>query len=88
MPVHLDTKALNNKRYLIFQTIAQNVCTSMLDQLLNTGFLGLIQGLAEWLPISSTGHLKIAEHFLDLKVPILFDVFSEEEDNDDEGSDV
>ena len=36
----------------------------MLEQLLNTIILGLIQGLAEWLPISSTAHLKIAEHFL------------------------
>jgi undecaprenyl-diphosphatase len=34
------------------------------DQLLITILLGLIQGLAEWLPISSTAHLKIAEHFI------------------------
>lgn len=36
--------------------------------------LGTIQGIAEWLPISSTGHLRLAEHFLDLNIPILFDV--------------
>jgi undecaprenyl-diphosphatase len=36
--------------------------------------LGAIQGIAEWLPISSTGHLRLAEHFLDLSIPILFDV--------------
>lgn len=29
-------------------------------------FLGLLQGLGEFLPISSSGHLKLAEHFLDL----------------------
>jgi len=46
----------------------------LLKDLLETVILGLIQGLTEWLPISSTGHLKIAEHFLGLKVPILFDV--------------
>ena len=47
----------------------------MLDQLLNTIILGLIQGLAEWLPISSTAHLIIAEHFISgLAVTPLFNV--------------
>jgi len=42
--------------------------------LMQTIILGLIQGLTEWLPISSTGHLRLTEHFLNLNVPILFDV--------------
>ena len=46
----------------------------MLDQLLNTGFLGFIQGLAEWLPISSTAHLKITEHYLGLTTTPLFNL--------------
>ncbi len=46
----------------------------MLEELLKTIVLGLIQGLTEWLPISSTGHLEIAQYFLKLNVPILFDV--------------
>jgi len=47
----------------------------LLEQLLNTIILGLIQGLAEWLPISSTAHLKIAEHFIpNLTVTPLFNV--------------
>jgi len=46
----------------------------MLDQLANTGILGLIQGLAEWLPISSTGHLKIAEHYLNLTTTPFFNL--------------
>ena len=47
----------------------------MLDQILITIILGLIQGLAEWLPISSTAHLRIAEHFLGFSATPLFNVF-------------
>ncbi len=45
-----------------------------MEQLIKTIILGIIQGLTEWLPISSTGHLKLAEHFLSMEVPIVFDV--------------
>jgi undecaprenyl-diphosphatase len=46
----------------------------LLDQLLTTIILGLIQGVAEWLPISSTAHLKLAETFLDLATTPLFNL--------------
>jgi undecaprenyl-diphosphatase len=42
--------------------------------LLQSTILGLIQGTTEWLPISSTGNLRVAEHFFGLTVPRLFDV--------------
>ncbi|MEM3699517.1 MAG: undecaprenyl-diphosphate phosphatase [Candidatus Bathyarchaeia archaeon] len=45
-----------------------------MEQLIETIILGVIQGLTEWLPISSTGHLRLLEYFLGLEVPILFDI--------------
>lgn len=46
--------------------------------LLHAVLLGLIQGVAEFLPISSSGHLAIAEHLLGqagaTKIPDFFDV--------------
>ena len=36
--------------------------------------LAIIQGLTEWLPISSSGHLTIAQKLLGFNPPLLFDV--------------
>ena len=44
--------------------------------ILQSIFLGALQGLAEFLPISSSGHLAIAQNLFGLdEVPLLFDVF-------------
>ena len=44
--------------------------------LLEAFVLGAIQGITEWLPISSSGHLVIAERFLDIQTTenVLFDL--------------
>lgn len=36
--------------------------------------LGVLQGITEWLPISSSGHLVVAQQAFGLQVPVLFDV--------------
>ncbi|MBU4501064.1 MAG: undecaprenyl-diphosphate phosphatase [Nanoarchaeota archaeon] len=36
--------------------------------------LGIIQGITEWLPISSSGHLALAQMYFGLSVPVAFDV--------------
>ena len=41
--------------------------------LLQAIILGLIQGITEWLPISSTGHLRVIENLMGLQIPIVFD---------------
>jgi len=36
--------------------------------------LGVIQGITEWLPVSSSGHLVLAQQYFGLDVPVAFDV--------------
>jgi len=36
--------------------------------------LGAIQGLTEWLPVSSSGHLALAQHYFGWAAPVAFDV--------------
>ena len=44
--------------------------------ILQSLLLGVLQGLTEFLPVSSSGHLAVAQHLFSLgDVPLLFDVF-------------
>ena len=44
--------------------------------ILQSLLLGTLQGLTEFLPVSSSGHLAVAQHLFSLgDVPLLFDVF-------------
>ncbi len=36
--------------------------------------LGMVQGITEWLPISSSGHLVLVRNLFGLEVPVLFDI--------------
>ena len=37
--------------------------------------LGIVQGITEFLPISSSGHLLLLKKFMDLEIPIVFDIY-------------
>jgi len=37
-------------------------------------FLGILQGVTEWLPVSSSGHLVLAQQFLGIEASVSFDI--------------
>lgn len=66
----------NGRRMMHFSTAARPRSTvdrleGSLDiiELLKSAFLGLVEGVTEWLPISSTGHMILVEEFIKLDVP-------------------
>ena len=50
-------------------------------EVLKVIILGIVQGITEWLPISSTGHMILVEQFLHKSVLTDEDGKAEEDDN-------
>ncbi|MEA3429706.1 MAG: undecaprenyl-diphosphatase UppP [Nanoarchaeota archaeon] len=46
-----------------------------MTSILQAIILGAVQGVTEWLPVSSSGHLVIFQQFMGLSVPLLFNIF-------------
>lgn len=75
----LGFKPLPQTSFLLytFRTLIFFVCCDILEAMgfIESFFLGVLQGIAEFLPISSSGHLAVAKELLHLRdVPMFYDI--------------
>ncbi|MEM2584617.1 MAG: undecaprenyl-diphosphate phosphatase, partial [Thermoproteota archaeon] len=61
---------------LITCFVVSNLLISSVFQhnILEVFFLSIVQGLTEWFPISSSGHLVFFQELLNIKVSVAFDI--------------
>ena len=45
-----------------------------MNPILEAVILGIVQGITEWLPISSSGHLVLFQKWLGFEVPVIYDI--------------
>jgi len=55
-------------------TCIAEICSDIMVSILDAVLLGIIQGITEWLPISSSAHLALAQHFLGIGADVAFDI--------------
>lgn len=65
-------QADNDMRSQIFQKGGFIVMVLDFIEILKVIFLGIVEGITEWLPISSTGHMLIVDEFLQLNASEAF----------------
>ncbi len=72
LPVRIDESSGHPVLFLSY--FGKEIIALFLD-LLKSAFLGVVEGITEWLPISSTGHLIIVDQFLQLGTPEFMDMY-------------
>ena len=45
-----------------------------MEPILEAVILGIVQGVTEWLPVSSSGHLVLFQHLFGIEQPVIYDV--------------
>lgn len=57
----------------VFHVFDEGFCSmDFVIELLKTAFIGLVEGITEWLPVSSTGHMILVDEFIKLNVSEAF----------------
>jgi len=70
------SKAIRHQ--MLFSNLSVNKAAGLIllmVSVLQALLLGVLQGVTEWLPISSSGHLVLMQQFMRVDVPIFFNIF-------------